>query len=548
MAIFVACALAATAIVTVSLNEQAKLLAQNDRHRAAERNYDAIHQAAVILLQAVNSFSTLGLELSLEERREVLTAGEKLILRFDSLQFIILKISENFWSEQERDQFSKSVSEIQRSWWEITQDIESADRDALVHRLLAIRSNTDVVQQLVLKLDDAVRASADAANDRLSAAAEVTKNIVIMGLVVAVVLMLAGGWLLLNLTVRRPLNEVIAVIGRMAGGDYATPVPDQKHDDEIGKILSALTIFREHALARQQLEVDKLKDATERDLRRETLEATVKRFRADVLDALESNGRAIEIMRLAAEQLNAAAADNRAGASEAAEVSQVVSSDVAHVATAAGQLTDSFHAMARSIVQAEGAIQQAAGRAVAASEVIDGLVRTAETIDEVAKFIETIARQTNLLALNATIEAARAGTAGRGFAVVATEVKQLAAETGKATESIAARIEDVRKRTADVVSAIRVITRTSGEASSHATTISASVTEQQQVTETITRTIRDVAGGTAGLHTIVENLAAAVARTASAAQGVDQASDASATATDKLRKLIDAFLEDVRAA
>ena len=53
---------------------------------------------------------------------------------------------------------------------------------------------------------------------------------------------------------------------------------------------------------------------------------------------------------------------------------------------------------------------------------------------QVVKLISSVAHQTNLLALNATIEAVRAGAAGKGFAVVATEVKDLARQTGSATD------------------------------------------------------------------------------------------------------------------
>ena len=60
-------------------------------------------------------------------------------------------------------------------------------------------------------------------------------------------------------------------------------------------------------------------------------------------------------------------------------------------------------------------------------------------ISEVTETIKMIARQTNLLALNATIEATSAGEAGRGFAVVAHEIKELANQSAKAAEDIAAR-------------------------------------------------------------------------------------------------------------
>ncbi|MCR2805467.1 methyl-accepting chemotaxis protein [Paenibacillus soyae] len=67
---------------------------------------------------------------------------------------------------------------------------------------------------------------------------------------------------------------------------------------------------------------------------------------------------------------------------------------------------------------------------------IKDLEQQTSAITDFVGSIRSIAKQTNLLALNAAIEAARAGEAGKGFAVVATEVRKLAEEAGKSSDSI----------------------------------------------------------------------------------------------------------------
>ncbi len=102
--------------------------------------------------------------------------------------------------------------------------------------------------------------------------------------------------------------------------------------------------------------------------------------------------------------------------------------------------------IARNVDQASGVGARAEGDIEDASNTIRNLGEASTRIGGVVELINKIAGQTNLLALNATIEAARAGDAGKGFAVVAQEVKNLANQTAKATEEIAAQIEELQNR------------------------------------------------------------------------------------------------------
>lgn len=133
-------------------------------------------------------------------------------------------------------------------------------------------------------------------------------------------------------------------------------------------------------------------------------------------------------------------------------------------------------------------------------------------VETVIGTVTSIASQTNLLALNATIEAARAGESGKDFAVVASEVKDLAAETAKATNQIVAMIDDVQEKTQQAVAAIGEIAGVILQVNDFQTTISAAVEEQNAVTQNIAQAISSAANDSGVVLENLENYCANVTK------------------------------------
>jgi methyl-accepting chemotaxis protein len=222
-----------------------------------------------------------------------------------------------------------------------------------------------------------------------------------------------------------------------------------------------------------------------------------------------------------------------------ADAVRQASANVKNVAQATDQLRGSIADIAERVTHSTEIAHKGAAAAEETSGTVQVLAEAAHRIGEVVQLIQSIAGQTNLLALNATIEAARAGDAGKGFAVVAGEVKNLAAQTARATEDITQQITAIQAATAETVRAMATINSTISELTAISGTIATAVQHQEtataeiahnslvaaETTSDVVRTVGqviDAAGETGQSAVRVHGNARVVARDGSALDGAVQ--------------------------
>lgn len=230
--------------------------------------------------------------------------------------------------------------------------------------------------------------------------------------------------------------------------------------------------------------------------------------------------------------VSGSAKQTSAGATSASASSDDVSSSVAEVAGSIDQLTATIREVADSATEAADVAQEAVEVAGASSVTIGKLGTSSEEIGNVVGVINSIAEQTNLLALNATIEAARAGESGKGFAVVANEVKELAAQTSKATEEIASRILGIQNDTAAAVEANERIGATIERVNEISSTIAAAVEEQFVTTSEIGRNVESATSG-------AKKIARSIAEVASTAEQTRQSTSNTTERAVELNQIAD---------
>ena len=349
-------------------------------------------------------------------------------------------------------------------------------------------------------------------------------------------------------TVNASFRSLVAAMKRLADGDTDVVLPAIR-SNEVGAIVKCVAVFRTNAIEKDRLEKQQAEDeanaAAEKHVFMERLADDFDVKIGSIIEAVSS--ASIELSTTAEAMANVSEQAN-ARASIVATASQQATANVQTVASAAEEMAASIGEISGQMSQASKASQQAVDRATSTSEQIEVLSNKVEKIGDVVKIIADIAEQTNLLALNATIESARAGEAGKGFAVVASEVKELAGQTGKATEDINFQIEDVQTATKEAVSSMAEISESISGLNDVATAIAAAMEEQGATTREISRSVHEAATGTNEVNVNIASVSEAAQEAGLAAGEVTTASQELSAQSERLKSEVNGFIQQVRSS
>jgi methyl-accepting chemotaxis protein len=189
------------------------------------------------------------------------------------------------------------------------------------------------------------------------------------------------------------------------------------------------------------------------------------------------------------------------------EASRQASENIRSVAAMGDQMSASIREISKNASAAAGLSDRAAEVTATANRCMTQLNQSTADIGGILKLITRIASQTNLLALNATIEAARAGAAGQGFAVVAHEVKELAHQTSRACDDIAAKIDATEHNLTGTGAAIGQIGDVIVRVRESSSCIASAVEQQVATTSEMARNIANASAASNRITDTISGLA-----------------------------------------
>jgi len=415
---------------------------------------------------------------------------------------------------------------------------------------LAAERVDDIADALIARLADlAARGDAISAETDEQAAAQVRTALLVVGVLSVAILTLSAllFWVVRS-TITAPLVRMVGQLRALADGKLDVSIGEEPRADEIGQLNHALAIFQRQGMEREEL-------ARAQEESRAAMAARSQALDRLMIDFEGAIGDVVETLSASTGTLQTSAATMEAVAKETSETSLVVSasaeeasSSVQTIATGAEEMSASVGEIGRQARDSSQRAETAKAEAGGATDKMKTLSTAAQKIGNVVTLIQEIAEQTNLLALNATIEAARAGEAGKGFAVVAAEVKDLAAQTAKATADIATQVNDMQSATVDAAEAIESVTDLIATLSANAAAIAGAVDQQAAATQEIASSVAQTAQGTSEVSGTIATVSNSAREAQAASTAVMQATRDLAEQSDRLQNEVARFIAGVKAA
>ncbi|WP_445679434.1 methyl-accepting chemotaxis protein [Radicibacter daui] len=354
--------------------------------------------------------------------------------------------------------------------------------------------------------------------------------------------------LFLRKSVTGPIRQLTSAMEHLADGKLDETIPGTTRVDELGAMAKATEVFQLAARQNVKLEEEKRAEQESRARRQAGLEALARDFQVATADQLRGVAAAATELQATAAGLSEQADGAATRAQEAATSAEAASHNARTVSGAAGELANTSREIDTQLGRARTTTQAAVAEAGNARAMADELTTVVAGVGQIVSFIQEIASQTNLLALNATIEAARAGEAGKGFAVVANEVKNLAAQTAKATEEVQAKVGAVGEAGRKVADLVERVTATIAAIDDSSNAIATAVSAQNEATSGITRNISEAESRTGEASASIAGVQEATEFTKVASTQLLAAASELSTQAEGLRTEMESFLSHMSRA